>query len=286
MCKGMRPVPERDTSRSSGLLATLLGILATFGTLLLVSGCSSNDTGTASDAPEETTEATTNATFSLSYVAIGDSLAVGVGADKGYVARYADLIEADTGARVNLTNRGKSGETSSELLYALRNDSSLRQTLSTADVITFNIGINDLGHAGEAYENGTCGGADDQNCLRAAVETFKENWDAVITELLSLRSSSDTAIRTAGLGYTPYDYTDEAPGTRPSNGNLDDSRIFKPYVNEANSHIATTAASNDIPYVEVYLNKEDISGDGVHPNDEGYRVIADRLRELGYSPLR
>jgi lysophospholipase L1-like esterase len=23
----------------------------------------------------------------------------------------------------------------------------------------------------------------------------------------------------------------------------------------------------------------------VHPNDEGYRVIADRLRELGYKPL-
>jgi lysophospholipase L1-like esterase len=30
---------------------------------------------------------------------------------------------------------------------------------------------------------------------------------------------------------------------------------------------------------------EGMSSDGVHPNDEGYGVIAARLRELGYGPL-
>jgi lysophospholipase L1-like esterase len=28
-----------------------------------------------------------------------------------------------------------------------------------------------------------------------------------------------------------------------------------------------------------------MSSDGVHPNDAGYEVIADRLQELGYHPL-
>jgi hypothetical protein len=100
------------------------------------------------------------------------------------------------------------------------------------------------------------------------VETFKENWDAIIAELLSLRSTEDTIIRTAGLGYTP-----RVDG------------IFKPYVNEVNRHIATTATGHDMPYAQPYLEAGYMSSDGVHPNDGGYNVIAGRLRELGYSPL-
>jgi lysophospholipase L1-like esterase len=205
---------------------------------------------------------------SWDYVALGDSLTVGVGAHRGYVARYAAYITADTGARIDLVNLGRSGQTSSQLLHTLRNDPALRKTLGAAEVITFNIGINDLGDAGEAYENGTCGGSDNQKCLRAAVEAFKENWDAIIAELLSLRSTEGTIIRTAGIGYTPR--VDE---------------IFEPYVDQVNRHIGTTAANHDIPYAQPYLDEEDMSSDGVHPNDHGYEVIADRLRELGYGPL-
>ncbi len=201
-------------------------------------------------------------------MALGDSLAVGVGARRGYVARYAAYITADTDARIDLANLGQSGQTSSQLLHALRNDSAMRQAVGTAEVITFNIGINDLGHAGEAYENGACGGSDNQECLRAAVESFKENWDAVIAELLSLRSTEDAVIRTAGIGYTPR---------------VD--KLFEPYVEEVNRHIATTASNHDIPYAQPYLDEKYMSPDGVHPNDRGYEVIADQLRGLGYGPL-
>jgi lysophospholipase L1-like esterase len=210
----------------------------------------------------------TDASASWDYVALGDSLAVGIGARRGYVDRYASYITTDTGARVNVVNLGQSGQTSSQLLHALRSDPSMRRTLSAAEVITFNIGINDLGRAGEAYENGTCGGDNNEECLRTAVETFEENWDAVIAELLSLRSTGDTIMRTAGIGYTPR--VDE---------------VFEPYVEEVNRHVATTAANNDIPYAQQYLGKEYLSPDGVHPNDDGYEVIADQLRKLGYSPL-
>jgi lysophospholipase L1-like esterase len=220
-----------------------------------------------STAEKEAT-AVTDASVSWDYVALGDSLAVGIGARRGYVDRYASHIRTDTGTRVNVVNVGQSGQTSSQLLHALRSDPSMRRTLSAAEVITFNIGINDLGHAGESYRNGTCGGDNNEECLRTAVETFEENWDAVIAELLSLRSTGDTIIRTAGIGYTPR--VDEA---------------FEPYVEEVNSHVATTAANNDVPYAQPYLGEEYISPDGVHPNDNGYEVIADQLRKLGYSPL-
>jgi lysophospholipase L1-like esterase len=223
--------------------------------------------------PEERTNgqdttAVTDAPVSWDYVALGDSLAVGVGAHRGYVARYAAYIIADTGAQIDLINLGRSGQTSSQLLHALRNDPTMRQALGTAEVITFNIGLNDLGHAGEAYKNGACGGDDNQQCLGAAVEMFKENWNAIIAELSRLRATEDIIIRTAGLGYTPH---------------VDS--IFEPYVDEVNRHIAATATSHDVPFAQLYLNAGYMSSDGVHPNDDGYKVVADRLRALGYGPL-
>ena len=266
-----------------GLLTIPLVVLLPFGALL-VSGCLANE-GAEGTSKEITT--TTDTPVSWNYTALGDSLAAGTGAShKGYVDRYADYLEADTGARVNVTNLGRNGQTSPELLYTLRNDPSSRRAVEEADVVTINIGINDLGRAAQAYENGTCGGADNQDCLRTAVETVKGNWNAIIAELLSLRSTSDTIIRAAGLGYTPYLDTEESPDSHPSEGELNDFQIFEPYLDEVNRHIAITASDNGIPYVEVHLDKEYISPDGVHPNDEGYEVIAKRLRELGYSPFR
>jgi lysophospholipase L1-like esterase len=223
-------------------------------------------------APERTaaggeTTAANGAAVTWDYVALGDSLAAGVGASEGYVDRYADHLRNDTGSRVEVSNAGQSGQTSAELLHALRNDEPLRQTLTGAEVVTFNIGINDLGHAGSAYNNGTCGGEDDEACLRAAVETVKRNWDDIIDELLGLRSTENTIIRTPGLGYLPR--VDET---------------FEPYVSEVNRHIARVTAENEISYAEVRL-EESMLPDGLHPDDEGAEVIAERLRELGYEPL-
>jgi hypothetical protein len=42
----------------------------------------------------------------------------------------------------------------------------MRRAIEGAEVVTFNIGLNDLGHAGAAYEEGTCGGEDGEECLR------------------------------------------------------------------------------------------------------------------------
>ncbi len=61
--------------------------------------------------------------------------------------------------------------------------------------------------------------------------------------------------------------------------------VFEPYVAEVNRRIAASAADEGVPHVAVPLGEEGMGTDGVHPNDEGYRVIADRLRGLGYGPL-
>lgn len=217
---------------------------------------------------ETTAAARQDAPDGLDYVALGDSLAAGVGAERGYVDRYAEHLRNDTGAEVRVTNLGVSGRTAPQLLEALRNDPSTRKAIRGAEVVTFNIGINDLGEAGMAYENGACGGPDDEECLRAVVEAVERDWDAITEEILRLRSTDDAAIRTAGLGYTP-----------------DVEGVYGPYLAEVNRHIAASAGDNGIPYAEIRLGGEGMSRDGVHPNDEGYGKIADGLRGLGYEPL-
>ena len=198
------------------------------------------------------------------YVALGDSLAAGVGARRGYVDRYADHLRDDTGARVELTNLGVSGQTSPQLLRALRNDPSTRRALRGAEVVTYNIGINDLGQARGSYEAGTCGGAQGERCLHVAVGKLDENWDAITGEILNLSSPDETIIRTVGLGYTPQA-----------------GRAFEPYLKQVNHNIATSAHESGIPYAEVSLGDKGLGPDGLHPDESGYEKIANELDELG-----
>ena len=213
---------------------------------------------------QATTDATERDTDTWNYVALGDSLAAGVGARQGYVDRYADHLRDETSARVKVTNLGVSGQTSPQLLRALRNDPSTRNALRGAEVVTYNIGINDLGQASGSYEAGTCGGAQGERCLHEAVVELDENWNEITKEILSLGSPHKTIIRTVGLGYTPQA-----------------GRAFEPYLKQVNRNIATSSNESNIPYAEVSLGDKGLGPDGLHPDESGYEEIADELEELG-----
>ena len=271
-------VPKRP-----GMTDTMRRLLRLVLVLLLLVGASQ---GTTLAAPA-----------SWDYVAIGDSLATGFGAFSGYVPRYEAHIETDTEVAVTRTNLGQNGWTSSQLLSALRNDAKFRRATRGAEVITWDIGGNDLRAARNSYKNGTCGGSDNQDCLRAAAAKLETNWDAITAEVLTLRSSSNTVVRTMDI-YNPYVSTDKASDTWQNDGGLNDFQVFKSYVDEVNHHIAATSTTEGVPYAKVYLafngtngdedprSKGYLSFDGLHPNDTGHRIIAGKLRNLGYAPLR
>jgi lysophospholipase L1-like esterase len=234
---------------------------------------------------------------SWDYVALGDSLATGFGARTGYVPRYDASIETDTGVAVTRTNLGRNGWTSSQLLSALRTDPTFRRATREAEIVTWNIGGNDLRAARNSYKNGTCGGADNQDCLRTSVAKLKTNWTAITAEVLELRSTSNTIVRTMDI-YNPYVRTDIVSDTwRHHDDGKNDFDVFKSYVDEVNDHIAATSNTEGVPYAEVYLafngttgyedpkSKGYLSFDGLHPNNTGHRIIADELRKLGYAPL-
>src|SRR5215469_6210428 len=130
---------------------------------LLLIACGAGTTGHNAVAP------------TWSYTALGDSLADGVLAQQGYVQRYATYVNSDTGANVNTTNLGVPGWHSGDLLNAIENNPVYRSSIQGSQVITWDIGGDDLANAHDHFTQGTCGGPDNQDCIRSAVMTFKQN---------------------------------------------------------------------------------------------------------------
>lgn len=227
---------------------------------------------------------------------MGDSLAFGLFALPGssYVSRYRNYVQTDFGVTANLNNLGVNGWTSDDLLNALLTNSSFRTAVMSAQVITWDIGGNDLLDARSSYKASTCGGGDNQNCLRSTLVTIKSNWDAIMREILLLRGSN-VVIRTMDM-YNPYIATDSVTDTWPNDGGLNDYQAFRPYLDELNNYIRTTATLNGIACARVFLafngvagtedpvTKNYISFDGLHPNNAGHGIIATQMRTATLIP--
>jgi hypothetical protein len=91
-------------------------------------GCGSGTTGNNSNAP------------TWQYAALGDSLAAGALAQEGYVPRYATYLNTDTGSNTTTLNLGIPGWHSGDLLSALQNDPIVRNQVSGAEIVTWDIG--------------------------------------------------------------------------------------------------------------------------------------------------
>jgi lysophospholipase L1-like esterase len=94
--------------------------------------------------------------------------------------------------------------------------------------------------------------------------------------------------------YNPFVNEDKASYTVP---NINDFDALKPYFDQVNQHIRSSATTNAIPWANVHdafngpsgdqdpHDKGYLAFDGVHPNDTGHKVIADQFRLLRYAPL-
>src|SRR5262245_51665949 len=233
------------------------------------------------------------------YTALGDSIGFGVGADPrsiGYVPTYARFIEAGTGFNVDTKNLSFPGLTSSDLLSAISGNPFIFSFfVAPSRIVTVNIGGGDLLRARSDYKDQTCGGADNQDCLRAAVLTFRAKFNAILDAIVSLRSPSNTIIRTMDI-YNPFVTVDQAQDTLP-NDQGNDFQVINMYLDDFNRIIADAAAERNILVAPVHraFNGENghedprakglIADDGVHPNNEGHLRIAELLRDLGFSPF-
>lgn len=210
----------------------------------------------------------------LRYVALGDSLSSGMdGIDGGrsYPDLYAQLLRRRTGRRIELTNLGVPGWNSTDLLGALRSDSQMRTAVAAADIVTWDIGGNDLIEAAVRISMGAC---DVQSCLDDAHRTFEQNWRAILDELVALRHSPRVRLRATDL-YTPFAtvrgvYEDEALAALEAMNTVITTDHGRRGLRVAD--VSQAFAAGDLQAL--------IDQDGLHPTRAGHRLIAERLLAL------
>lgn len=221
------------------------------------------------------------------YVAFGDSVGFGYGATTSYPRRYEKYLNAYNEESYALTNLSVSGKTSSILLAELEKPG-VQGFVRTANILTINIGWNDLLAAANAYNLSKCGGSDNQDCLRAAVGQFKANWTEIIL-LISHLIPSGGLIRACDM-HDPYAWSAGTVDTWANDG-VNNWQVWARYQGEANARIHESCEALGIPVARVHeaFNGPDGTGDSRawqiadgHPNDDGSAVIAYELHKLGY----
>jgi lysophospholipase L1-like esterase len=196
---------------------------------------------------------------------------------------------------VQLVNLGIPGWQSADLRNATHSRFLFRLSIFVANVVTWNIGGNDLSAARNKYKAGTCGGPLNQDCLTAAVSSFRSNWDGIIRDLFALRRARPTVFRTMTI-YNPFVKEDKDSDSWSGDGGLTDFQALAPYLDQVNNYIRATASLGVMvaPVHEAFngpggdedaAGKGLISFDGYHANGRGHAVMAALLRSLGYAAI-
>ena len=234
---------------------------------------------TASESPQATSPPSNPRVRrpALRYVALGDSLASGMsGIDDGrsYADAYARLLRRRTQREVVLTNLGVPGLTSAELLAALRTDDAMRAAVAKADLVTWDIGGNDLIELAVQVSAGSCGGSDGLACLADTRAAFEQRFSDIVVELSALRRSPRVPLQTFTL-YRPFAtirgvHTDALLEELDRRNDIIQRSGRRPGVEVADvAEVFAATQSQDL-----------IDSDGLHPTPAGHGLIARELLSL------
>jgi lysophospholipase L1-like esterase len=256
--------------------------------ILALSACGSGDAKGSDDAGGSSPVATTEET-AWNYVALGGSIAAGAGSPYGtsYVDYYKDLIEEDTGTTVDVLDLsiGEGGTT--QLVLDQLADPSTVEALEDAEIVTMEIGGNDLIAGDEPYFAGECEGL---ACYKGPERTFEKNYEEIVTRISSL-VGDDTILRSV----TFYNQLVGDPDGFGGPGFVKISTQVTEIMNAATCRISEAAgwvcvdvypAFNGKDGKESPLKKGLLASDNTHPSEKGHRLIASLLQEAGYQPLR
>lgn len=200
----------------------------------------------------------------LNHLALGDSIIRGIGADENesFVDRFSAMLDQQTNKPVVLQNEGVAGMTSSEL-NALLQTGKLDESIQKADIITINIGGNDIIHS-----------VRNKNYLQAIQSfdalqaTFVDNLAQITTKVNELNPKAIVVLLEL---YNPLE-----PGSELYS--LADQLLPKWNVKlyEAASRFSSSIV---IETTKVINGKhlQYLSEDGVHPNALGYDAISKQM---------
>lgn len=223
------------------------------------------------------------------YLALGDSYAVGFGASSksdGYVPLFFTFLQESKNESLSLRNLAVGGETSSSMiatgqfgmaLAELRFRNHDNSAKDNVFVITIDIGGNDIRDlAGEGQPCAPPASMTDAACAAAVTQTLatvSENLDAILRSL-RVAAGPDTKILV-------LDYFNPYSGTGKPLEQAGD--LVLPLLNKEIADVAA-APGIDADVVETFAAFEGKGGEltnvngpqgDFHPNDAGYRVLAD-----------
>ncbi|MGX9291935.1 GDSL-type esterase/lipase family protein [Bacillus sp. A015] len=199
-----------------------------------------------------------------SYVAIGDSLTVGVGArlfGGGFAERFRAMLEKKLHTPVELSVFAKSGLTTEEILQLFKR-SDVRRAIAKADIITITGCGNDLVQAVQQYEEG----GDEKKLLQATLHC-QANFSKMIQEIAQIKRGQKQPYCVYLMNlYNPFP---QIP-------------IAGRWLQQYNHHLRLLAANPHVEVVDVYRAFEGherayLSIDQFHPNHKGYEAMAEAL---------
>jgi lysophospholipase L1-like esterase len=236
------------------------------------------------------------------YLALGDSLSAGVGATVYTEQGFVPLIHEALGPEYALLNLGIAGHTSTELIREGPLDRAVAEIRqrnhdddgdNDVELVTLEIGGNDLLDIYFDYvlTTGRCpnveAGLQNQECvdqLRQALDRYEPNLDLILDGLHEADPELNVVLMTL---YNPWSGGDPALDELAELALEGDAKT--PFPEGLQDIIRRQAEANGVPLVEIYplfagKALEYIATDKIHPNDAGYRVMADAvLAEAGES---
>ena len=258
---------------------------------------------TSSPTPAPTSSPAPSPTVSGAYVALGDSLAVGVGASRpdalGYVAQLRATLTtpADGQPQVtSLVNLAVSGETSGSMLGGQLPEA-LTTIGDTADValVTLDIGGNDLLRLLRTEQCASAPtSADCRQLVAQTLAEFEANYRVILSQLeAALSASAPDALLAVMTYFNPFSGTAapyEAAGELAllgADGRLECAAAEADATARGmNDVIGCVAVEHGASVADVHpafaglgLELTHIGSEDIHANDVGYRVIAETFAE-------
>lgn len=209
------------------------------------------------------------------YVVLGSSIGT------WWTKYYLELIESDLGVKIQYHYYYVPSQPVSALLANVMNNKQLREDVRNAEIITIGVGSADMFKAIDDYSKFS---QSDRQKLEEAVEIFRETYNSMLSEVVSITSPTDTIIRIMDF-YFPWVGRYKEMGVYSS---------VKQYWMKFNECIIQAGSQYSIPVAHVFeafngplgdddpADKDYLSLDGKHPNVKGMKLIAEEFRKLGY----
>ena len=272
--------------------------------VILLAGCTSDAspipvvTGSPTLSPSPSASPTPLASDELdtggAYLALGDSITFGIGVPRpqrnGYVARVADALAAvDATPRIGSTRVfAVPGETASGFLDRRLDDvvHAIEELGGGVELVTIGLGANEILRA---RRDPACSADRSSDACRAVVASATEaaasSLDAVVAGVQAALEEAGSAAEILLLAYYNPDLDPlAAASVAGSDGSVGcDPLEERPGLNDRIACIAEARSVGLVDLHDAFLGREDEltrfrAGD-VHPNSDGYGVIADTILE-------